>query len=71
LKNNFSLEPQTWLPPGYRTYEFSPDGSIQSSLHLVDDARWPRKPFGRALKSLFMGEITFAQLEEIAARRGV
>ncbi len=71
LKHNFSLEPQTWLPPGYRTYEFLPDGSITSSVHLVDDERWPRKPFGRALKSLFMGEITFAQLEEIAARRGV
>ncbi len=69
LKNNFSLEPQTWLPPGYRTYEFSPDGSIASSVHLIDDERWPRKPFGSVLKSLFMAEITFDELVEIAAQR--
>jgi len=69
LKNNFSLEPKTWLPPGYRTYEFWPDGTIQSNLHLVDDERWPRRPFGRALTSLFMGEITFEELAAIAARR--
>ncbi len=69
LKNNFSLDPQTWLPPGYRTYEFMPDGSVSSEVHLVDDERWPRRPFGRALKSLFMGELTFEQLAEISARR--
>ena len=69
LKNNFSMEPQQWLPPGYRTYEFMPDGTVASELHLVDDERWPRRPFGRALKSLFMGEITYEQLAEIAARR--
>lgn len=68
LKNNFSLEPQTWLPPGYRTYEFGPDGSVQSDVVLLDDERWPRQPFGRALKSLFMGEITFDELRAIAAR---
>lgn len=69
LKNNFSLDPKTWLPPGYRTYEFEADGTIVSELHLVDDDRWPRRPFGRALTSLFMGELTFAELAEIAARR--
>lgn len=70
LKNNFSLDPQTWLPPGYRIYEFSPNGSIASNVHLIDDERWPRRPYGRALRSLFMGEITFDQLREIAARQG-
>ncbi|MEM7340207.1 MAG: metallophosphoesterase [Actinomycetota bacterium] len=69
LKNNFSLDPQTWLPPGYRTYRFEPDGTVRSDLHLVDDERWPRRPFGRLLKSLFMGEITHADLAEIVARR--
>ncbi len=69
LKNNFSLDPKTWLPPGYRTYAFWPDGTIESDLHLVDDERWPRRPFGRALTSLFMGEITFEELAAIAARR--
>lgn len=69
LKNNFSLEDRTWLPPGYRSYEFASDGTVQSTVHLVDDDRWPRSPFGRALHSLFMGEITFEQLRDISARR--
>jgi 3',5'-cyclic-AMP phosphodiesterase len=69
LKNNFDLEANTWLPPGYRTYEFHDDGTVTSEVHLVDDERWPRRPFGRALRSLFMGEISYAELAEIVARR--
>jgi 3',5'-cyclic AMP phosphodiesterase CpdA len=69
LKNNFDLDASTWLPPGYRTYEFHPDGTVTSEVHLIDDERWPRRPFGRALRSLFMGEISFAELAEIVARR--
>jgi 3',5'-cyclic AMP phosphodiesterase CpdA len=69
LKNNFSLDPQTWLPPGYRTYEFMDDGSVTSEVQLVDDERWPRHPFGRLLGSLFRGEITFSEMDEIIARR--
>jgi Icc protein len=69
LKNNFDLDAGTWLPPGYRTYDFHDDGTVTSEVHLVDDERWPRRPFGRALRSLFMGEITYAQLAEIVARR--
>jgi 3',5'-cyclic AMP phosphodiesterase CpdA len=69
LKNNFDLEADTWLPPGYRTFEFHPDGTVQSELHLIDDERWPRRPFGRALRSLFMGELSFNELAEIIARR--
>ena len=69
LKNNFSMEPQTWLPPGYRTFDFHPDGAIESTVHLVDDDRWPRRPFGRALKSLFDGELSYAELAEITARK--
>lgn len=69
LKNNFDMENRTWLPPGYRSYEFAPDGSIVSEVHLVDGERWPRKPYGRALHSLFTGEITFEQLAEIIVRR--
>ncbi len=71
LKNNFDLEANTWLPPGYRTYRFHPHGTVTSELHLVDDDRWPRQPFGRALRSLFMGELTFNELAEIIARRSV
>ncbi len=69
LKNNFDLEASTWLPPGYRTYDFHGDGTIESQLHLLDDERWPRRPFGRTLRSLFMGEISFNDLAEIVARR--
>jgi 3',5'-cyclic AMP phosphodiesterase CpdA len=69
LKNNFDLTANTWLPPGYRTYGFHPDGTITSDLHLVDDERWPRQPFGRTLRSLFMGEITYDDLVRIIADR--
>ena len=69
LKNNFDLEAQTWLPPGYRTYSFDADGTITSEVHLVDDDQWPRRPLGRAIMSLFRGEITYDELAEIVARR--
>ena len=69
LKNNFDLLASTWLPPGYRSYEFHVDGTVTSEVHLVDDERWPRRPFGRAIRSLLMGEISYAQLADIAARR--
>jgi hypothetical protein len=42
---------------------------VTSEVHLVDDERWPRRPFGRAIRSLFMGEISYAELAEITARR--
>lgn len=71
FKNNFSIDPQTWLPPGFRSYEFGDDGSVTSAVHLVDDERWPRRPYGRALASLFRGEITHAELAAIAARKGL
>lgn len=71
FKNNFDLEAASWLPPGYRTYEFAPDGAITSEIHLVDhhDLHWPRRPMGRAIQALFAGELTFADLAAIAARR--
>lgn len=69
LKNSFDLVNDTWLPPGYRTYRFEADGSLSSELHLADDQRWPRRPMGRAIKALFMGELTHEQLREIVARR--
>ncbi len=69
LKHSFDIEARTWLPPGYIEYGFSPDGEITSQLHVTDDDRWPRRPLGRALMALFNGEITHAELAEIAARR--
>jgi len=69
LKNNFDLTKNTWLPPGYRTYTFGDDGVVQSQLQLVDDDRWPRRPFGSALRALFDGELTFEDLRAIAERK--
>ena len=69
LKNNFDLTAKTMLPPGYRTYEFTPDGSVSSNVHLVDDERWPRHPLGRAVMSLMQGELTWGQFDEIVARK--
>lgn len=69
FKNSFDLENSTWLPPGYRTYRFEADGTVTSELHLVDGERWPRRPLGRALTSLFRGELTFEELRQIVARR--
>lgn len=69
LKNNFDLEARTLLPPGYRTYAFEADGSVSSELQLVDDPQWPRHPLGRAVMSLMHGEISFAEFDEIVARR--
>jgi hypothetical protein len=72
FKNNFDLEAATWLPPGYRTYSFAPDGSITSQVHLVDhhDEHWPQRRMGRAVQALFAGELTYAELAEIASRSG-
>ena len=71
FKNNFAIEERTWLPPGYRTYTFDDDGSLTGEVHLIDDDRWPRRPYGRAIASLFAGEITHDELRAIAARRTV
>jgi 3',5'-cyclic AMP phosphodiesterase CpdA len=32
----------TALPPGYRTYRFHEDGSVDSECHLLDADAWPR-----------------------------
>ncbi len=71
FKNNFDLDAAAWLPPGYRSYAFAPDGSVTSDVHLLDhhDEHWPARPMGRAVQALFSGELTFAELAEIAARR--
>lgn len=69
FKNNFDLDAGTMLPPGYRTYEFSADGTVTSDVELVDDPRWPRHPLGRAVMSLMRGELTYAEFDEIVARK--
>ena len=69
LKNNIDLKENTWLPPGYRAYTFGADGTVQSQFQLGDDERWPRRPFGSAMRALFDGELTFEDLRAIAARK--
>lgn len=69
LKNNFDVEAATMLPPGYRSYTFGVDGSITSDVVFVEDERWPRSPVGRAVMSLLRGELTYAEFDEIVARK--
>ena len=69
LKNNFDLQANTLLPPGYRSYEFLPDGTVNSTSHVIDDPRWPRHPLGRAVVALLNGELSWDEFNEIAARK--
>ncbi|MEM9032958.1 MAG: metallophosphoesterase [Actinomycetota bacterium] len=70
FKNNFDLDAGVFLPPGYRTYTFDDDGTVTSEVRLVDaDDRWPRRPLPRAVRALFAGELTFAELDEIIRRK--
>lgn len=69
FKNNFDLDGGTTLPPGYRTFEFAADGSITGDVQLVDDARWPRYPLGRAVMSLMQGELSWDDFNAIVARK--
>ncbi len=69
FKNNFDLEAATLLPPGYRRYEFEPEGTVRSETHLVGEDTWPRHPLGRSVMSLLRGEISYAEFDEIVARR--
>ncbi len=69
FKNNFDLTAATLLPPGYRTFEFVPDGTVTSTVELVDDPRWPRSPLGRAVLSLLRGELTHREFDAIVERK--
>lgn len=69
LKNNFDLDAQTMLPPGYRSYAFAPDGSVTSEARLVDDPRWPRHPMSRLVVALFTGEVDWDEFNAIVARK--
>lgn len=69
LKNNFDLDAKTMLGPGYRTYAFTPDGTVTSEVHLIEDERWPRAPLGRALLSLFNADLTFDEFYAIVGRK--
>jgi len=69
FKNNFDLEAETLLPPGFRSYEFHPDGSVTGQAHVCDDDRWPRHPLGRAVMGLMRGELSWEEFDTIVTRR--
>ncbi len=69
LKNNFDLDAGTLLPPGYRSYQFAPDGTITSQVRLVDDARWPRSILARSVVALLNGELSHEEFDAIVVRR--
>ena len=69
FKNNFDMDAATFLPPGYRTYEFQADGTIDSTIELVDDDRWPRHPMPRSVVALLRGDLTYEEFDAIVARK--
>lgn len=59
---NIDFAAMTTLPPGYRTYEFHDDGTVASTCHLFDDARWPRFPLPQPAVQWILGEIGWDEL---------
>ncbi|MGH1492209.1 MAG: metallophosphoesterase family protein [Acidimicrobiales bacterium] len=62
LTISFDFENWTTLPPGYRTYRFDDDGSVESTCHLLDDARWPRIDLPEPVIRHFKGEMGWDEL---------
>lgn len=62
LTFNFCTTAYTSLPPGYRTFEFGDDGTVASTCHLLDDARWPRFPLPEAGIRYLKGELAWDDL---------
>lgn len=72
LTLNFDIDAWTTFPPGYRTYEFGDDGSVESRLHLLDDADWPRIPLPEAVVRFIEGELTWDEMRAaVQAELGV
>lgn len=69
LKNNFDLEADTFLPPGWRSYRFEADGTVESTMELVDHERFPRHKLPRSVAALMHGDISHDEFEAIVARR--
>lgn len=63
LSVNIDHEKFTTLPPGYRTYEFSDDGSVMSEAHLVDEDRWPKSPLPKIAQRMLRGEISYEEMK--------
>ena len=63
LSVNIDYERFMTLPPGYRTYEFSDDGSITSEAHLVGEDRWPSSPLREIARRMLRGEISYEEMQ--------
>jgi len=69
FKNNFDLDANTLLPPGWMSYGFEADGTVSHEVHLVDDERWPRHPLPRSVVALLNGELSNAEFQAIVDRK--
>jgi len=63
LSVNIDFENFTTLPPGYRTYEFSDDGSVASEAHLVGEDRWPSSAIAEIAQRMLRGEISYEEMK--------
>jgi 3',5'-cyclic-AMP phosphodiesterase len=59
---NLDFSALTTLPPGYRTYEFHDDGTVDSRCHLIEDPRWPRVALPVAAVRWVAGEIGWDEM---------
>jgi hypothetical protein len=64
LTINIDFVNKTTLPPGYRSYEFSEDGTVASSCHLIEDNQWRRRNLPDASIQWILGEISFEAMRE-------
>ncbi len=62
LTINIDYTAETLLPPGYRTYQFQPDGTVDSTAHVIDGDVWPRRPVHPAGMSYLKGEIGWDEM---------
>ncbi len=67
LTINLDLPNGTVLPPGYRTYEFGDDGSVNSVSHLLDDPRWPRRVLDPPIVAWLRGKISYEDMQQAMA----
>lgn len=62
LTINLDFEAETLLPPGYRTYRFGDDGTVESEVQLFDGETWPRHPIPAAGMRFLRGEIGWDEM---------
>lgn len=71
LTISFDFDRWTTLPPGYRSFRFGDDGSVESDSHLMDADEWPRIDLPEPVVRHFKGELSWDELMvEIAGLAG-